>query len=394
MVMPAQGNLINHIARGRGMSQRKQAKTCALCTAKITTQNDSLEHIIPAAIGGRRKVKGFICRACNNNTGKTWDKELISQLHLLCLIFGVARQRGSMPGLPIITTAGEELTMISSGMFVPSKPSFLKETTSKGTKFQITARTEAEAKKMITGAMRRHNETDIDNIIERLEHIKKYPEGILHHQLKFGGEASGRSIVKSTIALAHYVGLPIELCNVALDYLRNATSTPCFGYYYSSDILRKRPTGVPIHCIGVAANPDTGLILGYAEYFGVWRVALCLGRNYTGKHVQTNYTMNPMTGKKLELTICLKFNETDIENICNCKEIPDGEFKAAFGAVMQGTVKRNFEAETERVLTEAVKYAFANSGATPGENLTEEQTQKVWRLTAEKITPFILRHLR
>jgi hypothetical protein len=48
-------------------------RSCALCETAITAENDSDEHLIPNALGGRRKVSGFLYRDCNSRTGEAWD---------------------------------------------------------------------------------------------------------------------------------------------------------------------------------------------------------------------------------------------------------------------------------------------------------------------------------
>lgn len=122
---------------------------CAICDTLLSANNDSKEHVITEAIGGRLKVGGFICKSCNNDTGRTWDAKLASQLLPLSHVFGVTRQRGTTPALPITTTTGEKLTMKPDGRFVPSNPSFLEENSVEGVRIKITARTIDEAKKCL-----------------------------------------------------------------------------------------------------------------------------------------------------------------------------------------------------------------------------------------------------
>ena len=43
---------------------------CALCEAPSGNGNDSREHILPNAIGGRKTVRGFLCRVCNTMAGE------------------------------------------------------------------------------------------------------------------------------------------------------------------------------------------------------------------------------------------------------------------------------------------------------------------------------------
>ena len=248
---------------------------CAICNTPLCADNDSKEHLITEAIGGRRKVSGFICKSCNNDAGGTWDAKLASQLLPLSHMFGVTRQRGTTPALPITTTTGEKLTMKPDGRFIPSNPSFLEENSAEGVRIKITARTIDEAKKMLVGVQRKYPDTNIEQLLANVEFSSSYPTGMVHHQLDFGGEVSGRSIVKSVLALAHYVGISANLCNDAIQYLRDPAAPPCFGYYQATDLIVNRPAETPLHCIGIKANPETGLVLGYAEYFGIQRVVVC-----------------------------------------------------------------------------------------------------------------------
>jgi hypothetical protein len=375
------------------MLDKTLAPNCAICSEPITGESESSEHAIPAAIGGRLKVRGFICRRCNSDSGFTWDAKLASQLHPLSLLFGVERQRGLTPALPIVTTAGEELVINAEGRFTPTRPSFSEETAPEGVKIQIMARSMEEAKRMLAGVKRKYPNVDVARILADAQMSTSYPKGLVHHRLEFGGEVSGRSVVKSVLAMAHHAGVPTSVCRDALDYLRHSSAAPCFGYYQATDLVLDRPPEVPLNCVSVEANPDTGLVLGYAEYFGVHRVVVCLGRRYAGGRIQASYAVDPRTGVQLELSITLGFSEAEIEAIYDYKMIPDGAIQEAFAKVMPAAIKKKFEAEKNRVTREATEYAFANCGAKPGEMLTEEHVKNLSRLMAEKLTPFILHNL-
>lgn len=376
------------------MPDETPARICVICARPIDAENDSREHVITEAIGGRLTVKGFICRPCNNDTGRTWDAQLAEQLHPLSLLFGVQRQHGITPGLKITTTAGEELVINADGPFTLAKPSFTEEKTPDGVKIQIAARSMEEAKRMLAGVKRKYPSADVDRMLANVQMPTSYPEGLIHHSLEFGGEVSGRSIVKSVFAMAYHAGVPPSVCHDALDYLRNPSGTPCFGYYYETDLVIDRPAEVPLNCVSVDANPDTGLVLGYAEYLGVRRVVACLGRGYTGERIQASYAVDPRTGGRLELSVRLGFNEADIRDIFDYKRFPDGAIEEAFAKVMPAALKKRFEAHRDRVVSEAVEYAFANCGAKPGEILTEEQVRRLSMLVAQRLGPFVLRMMR
>lgn len=376
------------------MPDEMHESRCIVCSQLIEASNNSKEHIIPEAIGGRFKVKNFICRTCNNNAGQTWDAELAIQLRPLSLLFGVQRQRGRTPGLPITTTAGEELTIFPDGRLVPTKPTYRKKVTTEKVKISFTARTRTEAKRFLTEIKQDYPNIDIEQIASDLKPMTKYPDGIIHHKIEFGGKLSGRSIVKSALALAHHAGLPSHFCADALRYLRDDTAFPCFGYYYTTDLINNRPPEAPLHCISIEANPNSGLILGYAEYFGVQRIVLCLGKKYSGEHIQICHSIDPRTGAQLNISTSLKFSEEGIKAIYSYQHVPEAGIKAAFEKVLPAALMRQFEVEKERVIKEATEYAFANCGAHPGDILTEEQIKKLSYLVAEKLKPFLLNHLR
>jgi hypothetical protein len=375
------------------MSGDKSGSNCVICDEPINVENDSDEHVIIEAIGGRLKVNGFICKRCNNDAGHTWDAELASQLHPLSLLFGVDRQRGATPPLAITTTAGEELVIKPEGGFAPAKPSYSEETTREGVKIQITARSMKEARRMLEGVKRKYPNANIDQILSGAQHSTVYPKGMVHHQLGIGGEVSGRSIVKSVMALAHHAGVPIRACGDALNYLRDPAAPPCFGYYQATDLVSTRSAEVPLHCVSVEASPDTRLILGYAEYFGIHRVVVCLGRNYADDRVRSCYAIDPRTGERFDLSVRLAFTEAQIEDIYAYKMIPDGAIEEAVAKVMPAALKKRFEAEQDRVFKEATEYAVANCGAKPGDMLTEEHVKKLSHLMVKKLTPFILHNI-
>ncbi|SCB23500.1 HNH endonuclease [Rhizobium multihospitium] len=367
---------------------------CAICDQPITAEKKTKEHIIPEAIGGRREATDFICRPCNSGAGRTWDGELISQLNPLRLLFGVKRQRGTTPDLRVTTTAGEQLILRAKGGFVPSHPSFSQAETSDGIAIEIKARTIEEAHKMLRGLRRKHPALPINQILAGAKISTSYPQGLVQHDLGIGGEVAGRSIVKSALALAHSAGLPAGQCTDAISYLRDIKAEPCFGYYHASDIVFGRPPGVPLHCVAVGANPKTGLILAYVEYFGVHRAVVCLGRNYAGKQINRCYSLDPSSGKTIDLKVELNFTADEIEAIYDYQMTSSEGMQQAFASVIPGALKRHFESEKDRVLREAVASAFANCGVKEGEVLGKETIEKMAGLITTKLTPFIMHSLK
>ena len=116
------------------------------------------------------------------------------------------------------------------------------------------------------------------------------------------GPSANRSIVKSAVALACEAGLKPTDCDIAIEYLRNEENEydeDGFWDYYQEDLVKNREDGLPLHCVHVAACPDSGLLLGYVEYYGMVRRVIVLSKAYKGKPVRRTYCVNPVDGQKL-----------------------------------------------------------------------------------------------
>ncbi|WP_345821411.1 HNH endonuclease [Methylobacterium fujisawaense] len=369
---------------------------CLLCPAEITTENDSNEHLILNAIGGRRIVRGLVCKSCNNATGHQWDTVLSTQLLPLILMFHVFRQRRSAPPtLPVTTTAGEQVTINLDGRLTLTKPKFETALTEDGkTSYQLAARTMAEARQMVMGLKRKHPEIDVDAILAQATLGESYLEGAVHHDLGVGGELAGRSMIKSCVAMAFESGVPLAFCGLAIGYLTRPDGEPCFGYYHERDLISDRPTGTPLHCLAVRADPESGLVLAYAEYFGLHRIVACIGERYSGPVIEQAYSIDPRDGRTLSLGVNLAFDRTDIRDIYDYKRTSSAGLIEAGDAILGPAFEQARRAEQERVAERAVRRAFDTCGAEPGEVLTEEHAKRIARTMAEGIAPYVLHRLR
>ncbi|WP_298355156.1 HNH endonuclease [Rhodoblastus sp.] len=368
---------------------------CAICDTEITAENDSLEHLIPNALGGRRKISGFICRDCNSSTGETWDAALAAQLAPLSLLFDISRERGDPPPLKVVTTAGERLTVGPAGSLALTNPGVNKKPgPSGGFQYQITARSMEEARQILGGLKRKHPEIDIEAILAGAEAVENYAQGAIKHDLTIGGEVAGRSIVKSCLAMAFANGVDWQNCGNAVSYLRSGTAIPCFGYYNEKDLLSRRPLGIPLHCLAVRADPESGLILAYAEYFGLHCIVACLGEAYTGPLLHEVYAIDPRNGVGLDVGVELSFSRSAIDDIYAYKRISPEAFEQAASAIIGPAIANQHAAEQQRVLERAVEEAFRTCGAQPNEILTKEHARRISQTVAAKITPFILHRLR
>lgn len=365
---------------------------CALCDVEITNSNDTKEHLIPNAIGGRKKIKGFICNTCNNKSGDDWESELAKQLNPLSLFFGISRERGAPPSQTFETTGGDKLKLNADGSMDIEKPTYIEKPleSGAGVQIQMRARSMSEAKRMLKGVKRKYPQVNLDDLIDNAKSESSYCPDMLNFNFSFGGHEAGRSIVKSALALAVESGISAKSCSEALDYLKNEEAEACFGYFYEKDLIKNRPEGVPLHCISIKASPETKTVLAYVEYYSVQRMVLCLSSSYSGKKINRTYSINPVNGQELDIDVGLDLSMQDIEASYRYEKIPKGSVEDAFSKVIPAGMKASFEKEKKRVLNEAVLHAFSSCGAKEGEMLMPEHINKLTGLVMEKLEPFIL----
>ena len=362
---------------------------CAFCKTPLNDGNNSKEHIIPNAIGGRKTVRNFICKQCNSSTGEKWDKALADQLKALCTMLDIKRRRGGNQPLPVETVGGEQLLLHPDRSMARLKPTFSERNLGNATEINIRARSIRDLKKMLPGLKRKYPNLDIEEILKKATPKQKYLQEPFHIPLQFGGDLVGRSIVKSCLALAYEAELDIDHCEHAKKYLLE-NGEPCFGYYNETDVVRNRPPNVFFHCIFVCGDPTTRQVLAYAEYFSYQRIVACLSSNYDGPRFSKFYAIDPLTGEELEIDVHLDFTPEYITSIYADEKINYDNVIIALVSLLDIWREKDTHASITHASSDAVKYAFDNCGAQPGERFSEEHRANIVRLLQERLEPFML----
>jgi hypothetical protein len=237
------------------------------------------------------------------------------QTNFLSHFFGIVRERGELPPQPIVTTFGERLVLQPDGGFKAEKPFFQATSTENGKQIQIKARDRREAEVILRGVARKNPKVDVAAEMAKAKEEHTYLEGMVTHTIQLDGPTSGRSAVKAAVAFAFYSGIPIERCDLSVTYLRHEGAEPAFGYYLERDLVRGRPSAVPVHCVSVSGDPETGMLLGYIEYFGVHRIVVCHSQCYSGPAIARSYGLDPASGNAIPVEFDLSFSAADIQAI-------------------------------------------------------------------------------
>jgi len=367
-------------------SPPKTKITCALCGELLGDDKRSGEHVIPNALGGRKKVQNFICATCNSETGSDWDGILIQQLHPLCTMLDIKRDRGNNQPFQVKTLSGRELMIKPNGSMGISKPIFKKRKHDNKIEVKIQARTKNEARNMLLGLNKKYPQLDVAEAMKRTESVQEYSSEPYVVPFNVGGLIAGRSIVKSCLAMAYDAGLSISDCNEAKIFLSDE-GEPCYGLYGHKSLVKNRPKNICYHCICVCGDAEKGQLLAYVEYFGWLKFIVCLSKNYEGCTFSHSYALNPISGEELEdLDIELSSDTVDVDEIFNQEKVDFREMKKDLDALIMEWREIDYCRALENIIEDTCK----ECGIEEGNILSDKQVEEFVEAFSRRLEPFLI----
>lgn len=369
------------------------SRKCALCPDPLSAKNKTKEHIIPNAIGGRKKTTGFICNDCNNKLGEDWDADLAKQLNWFCLAVGINRERGESPKQIVQTIEGDKYWLLNDGSFTPEKSSYSEEDLGGKIKINLTAKTIEEAKLRLKGIARKYPKFDVEKALSELEVTTNYLESPLHVSLSLGGPNAGRSLVKTAFAFASECGVPHAQCEKALEYLLNpeAEAIP-FGFAYLSDLVEGRPKDRIFHCVSLHGDLKKKRLWSYIEYFGIFRIVVLLSERYAGPFRNEIYSIDPVDGERVAVKVNPQISEEEFSALMNGDGFDQEKHKAAADYALPIILNRSTSRSLERSVKEGFHHAAKQLGIKENEIIPKEKAAEFTGFMMEKISPF-LEHL-
>ena len=155
--------------------QMPPSAICALCKGPAVDEQHSQEHIIAAAMGGRRTVSGFICRTCNSSKGSTWDAALADDLEDLARILNISRSRGPVRPKTVYTSGGVPVHVLPGNRIERGHPTVEKSTDGDRTTVHIVAGSVEELREIAQTLIgRRKLNRDVDRVVEGASEHSEY----------------------------------------------------------------------------------------------------------------------------------------------------------------------------------------------------------------------------
>ena len=177
---------------------------CIFCEAELFPATKP-EHILLAALGGKKTSRRIVCSECNNDLGSVVDKELTDQVAFVRSLLRLQSGDGSPAPMRKKVKAGDDvINVLGDGTLELSKP-FEAIRNADGTyALSIKADSPEEFEQNIRhiAAMLGTTEQHIMDQINAsgVPQITRRP-GVIQQSLSFGGPLANRSIVKSCLEL-------------------------------------------------------------------------------------------------------------------------------------------------------------------------------------------------
>ena len=375
-------------------------KQCWICECAITKENDSREHVIPGAIGGRKVVTGFICRACNSRTGTAWDAVLSEQLHGIGLLFNISRQRGSVPSMRVTTAMCEPLIFQPGNrLLIPPGQENVRNPDG-SISIRMNDITVERIRKRLDGLKERYQKRFPKGRFTRedITHENIWIESPIDLKLEIGGADFDKSLVKSALALACSIDIGIDDAMMAVNYLRDNRAGQdgrVCQVCYTHDLVRDRPGGLPLHCVFVVGDPNTRTLLAYVEVYGMVRRIICLSDRYEGGSKAVSYAINPITGEDvpgitfgLDHSVFLEVIETQTRT-----KALEG-FRKAVNEVLRYQQTLRFEREFREHFEDSLDACISLLGLSVEDELTVEQRRLLAGCITEKMREFFEHWIR
>lgn len=365
----------------------KKYSYCILCKISLDDTNNSSEHLILNAIGGRKKIRGVMCIKCNNQKGSTWDSTLAQQLNPWNLIFQISRGIGKSPAKIFDTINGEKIRLHHDGRTTLPRSSIEEIDNEQGKSIKIKASSMSEVNQIVKGFMRKYPNISSDRFSFNIE--SSFLKDPLILNAVFGENDAIKSLIKSAVVFAVDNKIDPEICKNAIEYLRTENAKICFGFFYDRDLILNRPTDKIFHCVAVSNHNENNLLLGYIEFFSIFRIIICLSDLCCGEKIHEIYAIDPILGEEIDLNFEIPIEKKDLELLYRGEKICHEYMRKAFDIPLKIAVQNNRNNLMKKIIDDAISYGFENCGAKESEMLNEEHVKKIVNHIMVKLRPFI-----
>lgn len=363
---------------------------CYRCENEINAINESSEHIIPNACGGRLKSNKLLCNKCNSEFGKGFDSVLARSTNDIANLLHIKRERGiPQPILSKRKSTGEEYYLNYDGSPTQTKPKFDFFPNENGeTMLHIRGNNSKEVFHMIARLKRMHPNLNDENLIAAMKEEEVYIDDSFTINSHIGGTEEFKAITKTAINFFIYNGGDRKYIKHLLPYLENKEKADVVWMHYPSDMIYK-PIGDEVtHVIKVVGDKDQRVLYAYVELFNLHNFIIRLNQEYDGPSIDFNYVFDVHTYQNKTDEITLKLSRNDLDELFKNKDSkPFDNVSKRYERILQIIDKKQDQYQLRRIISDSVDQTIGNlpTGTIVDEKILEEFRQVFFK----KLTLFL-----
>lgn len=365
---------------------------CYVCNTEITSTNETEEHIIINAAGGRLKSAKLICIKCNAEFGSDIDSELAKQINSVANMLMIKRHRGEpQPIEAERKSTGEKYIIDVSGKPKLSKPTIIQETNGDNKHISVTARDEKELRNILKGFARKNPHFDVEKAMQAAEHKEEYLNEGLHFQNQIGGDKVFRAVCKCAINYFIHGGGESSQIHHLIDYIKGKEKKTIVIQHYEENLYELTPEE-DFHVLHLVGNAEDKTLYCYIDYFNVYKYLVLLNDNYTGADMSKTYCFDLIKVTPIVKKVNVSYDRTTLLDFFSNKDFnPFERIKKSF----DHAIGLGLKLQDDLHRTELLERAIQNSlGKYPeGVMITEAMMTEAVVEVMKNITPYLIRRM-
>lgn len=280
-------------------------KTCYSCQKEINSQNESSEHIIINAIGGKLKSKKILCKICNTKLGDKYDRALAEAYNVLAHNLEISRERGKVPDVLGELESGAKVTVPADGAPKLHKARVDIEEKDGKKEFKISARNIKEAQKILKGVKDKYKISDeyYDELLSGMKSEKINDTGFIKYSLQIGGDDIFKAILKALVGYYTYLDQDISNIEDCVRELKNdKNKTNRIWFLNQEHLLAPYEKRSICHTLQIISNVSQKQLIGIYDIFSVCQYGVILSEDYNGPEIRKSYSYCFDLKKEIELS--------------------------------------------------------------------------------------------
>ncbi len=287
-----------------------QNQKCYIKYEPISKDNESLEHIIPNALGGHLKSKNLVCSEINIGIFSKLDAELCKRIEIAKLIKFKRDDGKSQPEITGTSIDGLKYSINNEqeGRLLSLKP--FEVVDKKGKRF---LKFPAHQKDQIIAARLKKNPALTEkDIAIKIENQDCYNQMDFEYGLNIitASVDSFRAISKIATNFAILHNISRQDIKTFIDFIQGSgTDKIKLGYFYPKHLLNYNFDSDEVsHILYLKGSRKENLLYCYIELFNTHCFIVILNQNYTGEDVEYSYVWNVLKAYETNKPISLNLN--------------------------------------------------------------------------------------